>query len=75
MSSSRNPIQTSSDSSRLDRQGKVFFVRPDFTRECLICGAVFDVPQATAHHAVTICRPKSISDLKLIMLAKPHRRN
>ena len=57
MSKSGNKIQTTSDSSRLDRQGKVFLVRPDFTRECLICGAAFDVPQATADHAVTITAP------------------
>lgn len=51
------------DSARLDRAGKVFVVRSDFRRECLICGAVFKTPQATADHARTICRPENLSDV------------
>jgi hypothetical protein len=53
----------SPDSACLDRVGKVFVVRPDFTRECLICGTVFEVPQATADHALSICFPRSVRTL------------
>jgi len=53
----------SADSARLDRVEKVFVVRPDFTRECLICGAVFEVPLATADHARSICFLRSARTL------------
>jgi len=53
----------SADSACLDQVGKVFVVRPDFTRECLICGAVFEVPNATADHARSICFPRAVRTL------------
>jgi hypothetical protein len=57
----------SADSACQDRVGKVFLVRPDFTRECLICGAVFEVPQATADHARSICFPEKRTLFELIL--------
>lgn len=44
-----------------DHPGKVFLVLANssvrWQRQCLVCDAVFDSPQATAAHAQSICFP------------------
>lgn len=61
----RSDRDNAGKNSQNDEQlGKVFLVLANssvrWQRQCLVCDAVFDSPQATAAHAQSICFPATV---------------